>query len=111
MRKFFLYIFIIAPLVIAACGTKDKKGKGANANNGTPQKQPPLSVDAMIVASSTLNAQIEIPGTILANESTEIHPESSGRLVLLYSATCASSAFEKVVFSFSEINNLLFSSW
>jgi membrane fusion protein (multidrug efflux system) len=37
----------------------------------------------MIVASSTLNAQIEIPGTILANESTEIHPESSGRLVLL----------------------------
>jgi hypothetical protein len=82
-EKIFLYIFIIAPLVIAACGGKDKKGKGANANNGTPQKQPPLSVDAMIVASSTLNAQIEIPGTILANESTEIHPESSGRLVLL----------------------------
>lgn len=83
MRKIYLYIFIIAPLFIAACGGKDKKGKGANANNGTPQKQPPLSVEAMIVASSTLNAQIEIPGTILANESTEIHPESSGRLVLL----------------------------
>ncbi len=83
MRKSHFYIITIVSLLIVACGSKDKKGAGQGAKNGNPQKQPPLAVDAMIVTASSLNAQIEIPGTILANESTEIHPESSGRLVLL----------------------------
>ena len=83
MRKSHFYIITIVSLLIVACGSKDKKGAGQGAKNGNAQKQPPLAVDAMIVTASSLNAQIEIPGTILANESTEIHPESSGRLVLL----------------------------
>ena len=37
----------------------------------------------MIVATQPLSADIEIPGTILANETTEIHPEISGRVVQL----------------------------
>ena len=36
-----------------------------------------------MASTKTLNAQIEVPGTILANESTEIHPEVSGRVVQL----------------------------
>lgn len=76
-------LFILLPvLFIAACGGKDKKDSAAGQGGG-PQKQPPLPVDALVVKASTLSADIEIPGSVLANESTEIHPESSGRLVLL----------------------------
>lgn len=37
----------------------------------------------MIASSKVLNTDIEVPGSLMANESTEIHPEVSGRLVLL----------------------------
>lgn len=81
MRKNFIVLFII-PLFISACGGKDKKNNGQPSQGG-PQKQPPLAVEAMIASTKILNADIEVPGSLMANESTEIHPEISGRLVLL----------------------------
>jgi membrane fusion protein (multidrug efflux system) len=76
-----LFIFTAVILLLNACGSKDNK------NNSQPQqaggKQPPLPVEAMIVSEKELSADIEIPGSLMANESTEIHPEVSGRLVLL----------------------------
>lgn len=79
ITRSFLLVYV---LFIISCGGKDKKEtQGGQA--GAPQKQPPLPVEAMVVSTSVLDANIEIPGSILANESTEIHPESSGRLVLL----------------------------
>jgi membrane fusion protein (multidrug efflux system) len=39
-----------------------------------------ITADAMIVATRPLSSDIEIPGTIMANETTEIHPEVSGRV-------------------------------
>lgn len=75
--------FLIAIFsVLASCGGKDKKDAAKASGNGL-QKQPPLVVDAMVVMTSPLSADIEVPGSLLANESTEIHPETSGRLVLL----------------------------
>jgi membrane fusion protein (multidrug efflux system) len=81
MRKNFFALFIIT-LFISACGSKDKKNNGQPAQGGQ-QKQPPLAVEAMIASTKVLNFEIEVPGSLLANESTEIHPEISGRLVLL----------------------------
>lgn len=81
MRKNFIVLFII-PLFISACGGKDKKEAGQSGQGGS-QKQPPLAVEAMIASTKVLNADLEVPGSLLANESTEIHPEISGRLVLL----------------------------
>ena len=77
-----LFIFTAVIVLLNACGSKDKK------NTSQPQqaggvKQPPLPVEAMIVSEKELSADIEIPGSLMANESTEIHPEVSGRLVLL----------------------------
>jgi membrane fusion protein (multidrug efflux system) len=46
-------------------------------------QQQVITADALIVATRPLSADIEIPGTILANETTEIHPEVSGRVVEL----------------------------
>ena len=42
-----------------------------------------LSLEGLVTTSKTINAQIEVPGTILASESTEIHSEVSGRVVQL----------------------------
>lgn len=76
----FLILFYF--LALTSCGGKSSK-EAPKGQTGGPQKQPPLSVDAIIAAARPLSADIEIPGSLLANESTEIHPESSGRLVLL----------------------------
>jgi membrane fusion protein (multidrug efflux system) len=40
-------------------------------------------VDAYVVTPKTISEAIEVPGTLLAKETTEIHPEVSGRVVSL----------------------------
>lgn len=75
----FLSIFLF---LLYACGGNDKKDTPPSKQEN-PAKQPPLTVEVMIAATKELNADIEVPGSIMANESTEIHPEASGRLVLL----------------------------
>lgn len=50
---------------------------------GAQASQPPLSVEAMVVSARSVSSDVEVPGTIMAGESTEIHPEVSGRVVLL----------------------------
>jgi len=72
--------FLILSSVIISCG--DKK-KDAAPQAGAQMQQQAITADAMIVAARPLSADIEIPGTILANETTEIHPEVSGRVVQL----------------------------
>jgi membrane fusion protein (multidrug efflux system) len=76
-----LLIFTVIFLFIA-CGSKDKKNSSQPQQSGSG-KQPPLPVEAIIVSEKELSADIEIPGSLMANESTEIHPEVSGRLVAL----------------------------
>ena len=54
------------------------------ANPGAPPPvQKALVVQTLIAAPQPLSADIEVPGTIMANETAEIHPEVSGRLVQL----------------------------
>ena len=72
--------FLILSSVIISCG--DKK-KDATPPAGAQMQQQVITADALIVATRPLSADIEIPGTILANETTEIHPEVSGRVVQL----------------------------
>ena len=72
--------FLILSSVIISCG--DKK-KDAAPPAGAQAPQQVITADALIVSTRRLSADIEIPGTILANETTEIHPEVSGRVVAL----------------------------
>ena len=72
--------FLILSSVIISCG--DKK-KDATPSAGAQAQQQVITADALIVATRALSADIEIPGTIMANETTEIHPEVSGRVVRL----------------------------
>ena len=70
---------VISPVIIS-CGEKKKT---ATTTTGTQQQQQAITADALIVSTQPLSADIEVPGTILANETTEIHPEISGRVVQL----------------------------
>jgi len=42
-----------------------------------------LKVDAFVVTPTNISERIDVPGTLIANEATDIHPEISGRLVQL----------------------------
>lgn len=71
-------VFLIV-LLIGSCGKKDKKEAAAAG----PARPPVSKVDAYIVKTIPLADNLELPGTILANEATDINPEISGRLVYL----------------------------
>lgn len=79
MRRFFIYLLISS--VFFACKSEKKEMKsGGPGNSGGPQT---LEVEGMIVKTSSINEVIEVSGTILANEATEIRPEISGRIIQL----------------------------
>jgi len=84
--NFFLTGFVL--LILPACGSSDKKTIDQTASSGSPgampgAKQPPMPVDVYVIKPSLINEKIEVSGSLLANETTEIHPEISGRLVQL----------------------------
>lgn len=66
--------------LLAGCGNKDKKDAQQQQANAV---QPALPVEGYIAKPQAISDNIEVPGTILPFESTEIHPEVSGRVVLL----------------------------
>jgi len=68
--------------ISAFMACKQKKANTATAGRQGAGQQV-LALEGLIASSKTISAQIEVPGTILANESTEIRPEVSGRVVQL----------------------------
>ena len=44
---------------------------------------PPLKVNGYIIHPTPVADNIEVPGSVIANEATEMHPEISGRLTYL----------------------------
>lgn len=81
LKQIFGIGFIIFSSLIVSCGSKKKTA--AASTTTTQQQQQSIIADALIVSTQPLSAEIEIPGTILAGETTEIHPEISGRVVQL----------------------------
>ena len=69
----------LALLLMLSC--KSKKDEGPAAAKGAAP--PELQVEGLVVKTSSINDIVESSGTILANESTEIRPEISGRITQL----------------------------
>ena len=78
--SFLLFAFLI--FLTSSCSSKRKKE--VTRTQSAPPKRPTPRVDAIIVQSQVVSETIEIPGTIVADEATEIHPEVSGRIIGLY---------------------------
>lgn len=73
-------IFILTLITLAACNSKKDKISA----NTKPAGPPPVpKVEAFIIKTSALSDNVKLPGSIIANEATEIHPEISGRLTYL----------------------------
>lgn len=68
-----------AVLLLSAC-TEGEKKQGAGMGQGAKNQGMPV-FSAVIAQSFPINRNIEAPGTILANETTDIQPEISGRVV------------------------------
>jgi membrane fusion protein (multidrug efflux system) len=77
IKRLSVFLFVLS---FTAC---NEKKKNISTQPDGQANQQPLAVEALIAASQLLKAEIEVPGTILANESTGIYPEVSGRLVQL----------------------------
>lgn len=70
-------------LLISIISCKSKSAETTKIQTAQKGKQPPPKVDAIIVSPQKIDQSIEVPGTLTASESTEIHPEVSGRLTML----------------------------
>lgn len=70
-------LFVFTCVIAFSCkGKQQEVGK----KDATPQATP---VDVVIAGTQQLSNTIEANGTVIANESLEIHPEVSGRLTYL----------------------------
>lgn len=70
----------IGTIVFSACGNSDKKDATVTRPAASNRE---MRVDAVVVKPTMVSESIQVPGTLIANEATEIHPEISGRLVQL----------------------------
>ena len=74
-------VFLLSiSLFFTACNNADKKDASKQQAAGP---RPPARVDAFVVQAKSLSSSLEVPGSLVAEESTEIHPEVSGRIVQL----------------------------
>jgi len=76
---------------VSSCSSDAKKngqqqgGAPAGGGRGVPGgRNAPVRADAIIVKTKLLLDNIEIPGTLVSNETTEIHPEVAGRITSIY---------------------------
>lgn len=80
----FRFAVLVLPLamIILTTGCKEKKESPASPAAGQGRNMT-LRVDAYLVKPEPFAENIEVPGSIIANEATEIHPEVSGRITQL----------------------------
>ena len=64
--------------IFQGCGEKADKQRFSQGS-----RQLAIQVDGYVVKTQALGENVEVPGSLIANESTEIHPEISGRIVQL----------------------------
>ena len=76
--------FLSGIILLASCGDSDRKKAAEQQQRGGGSQRPPVRAEAITVSTSTLFDNIEIPGSIVANENTEIRPEVSGLITGIY---------------------------
>lgn len=77
-----ILLFAVALLLLVSCNSERKKEAAAQQQQAAGPR-PPARVDAFVVQARSLSEALEVPGTLVAEESTEIHPEVSGRITQL----------------------------
>lgn len=78
-RPTFCYFLLLSLVFFLSCSDDKKPAEQGRR----PAQPPPLVVEFLLAENQTISADIDVPGTILANEATEIRSEISGRLTQL----------------------------
>ena len=73
--------FAILFLVVLSC--ENKKKSAPPPNIAAQRANRPMQADGYIVKTRSISENIEVPGTLLPFEETEIRPEISGRIIYL----------------------------
>ena len=68
---------------ISSCGSKSKDQADPPKNVIRQGANAPLAVEGYLVQGSVLNSSIDVAGSLLPFEETEIHPEVAGKVVML----------------------------
>ena len=84
MLRFFCFSLISILVVFGSCSSDRKKEAQQQQKGGGPGGRPATRADAYIVKTTLLADKIEIPGSLVAGESTDIHPEVAGRITGIY---------------------------
>lgn len=79
MKPILSLLFLLS-LSFASC-KPDKEEKKADAGK---DKKPASKVEGFVVTPTVLSQDIEMPGSLMAAEETELHPEVSGRVTGIY---------------------------
>lgn len=74
---------IIFLFIFSSCGSRSKKADPPPKNNAKSKESTALSVEGYIIHPSVLHSSIEVAGTLLPFEETDIHPEVSGKVTYL----------------------------
>lgn len=69
----------LSSLVLAGCQSK----KDTPAAGPGPRARGPMSVEGFLVQTSSVSEDVEVPGTLLPAEETQIRAEVSGRIIVL----------------------------
>ena len=70
--------FAALTMILASCDSKP-----AIVSDGARRQQGPLKVDGYVVRAKSISENIEVPGSLLPFEETDIRPEVGGRIVQL----------------------------
>ncbi|MEO6289021.1 MAG: biotin/lipoyl-binding protein, partial [Ginsengibacter sp.] len=78
-----IIFFLLPVLMLAACNSKKDQEKIGPKSPGAGARNMPVTSEGYLVKTSTVGNSIEVPGNLLPFESTELHPEVSGRVTVL----------------------------
>lgn len=70
-----LVLLVVIPLLINSCKSKKK--------DLAPRERPAAEVDVIVAGNDNVSSILEVNGSVLSNESVELRPETSGRLIYL----------------------------
>jgi membrane fusion protein (multidrug efflux system) len=68
---------------ISSCSNKSKDPADPPKNINRQRVNAPLAVEGYLVKGSVLNSSIDVAGSLLPLEETDIHPEVAGKVVML----------------------------
>lgn len=80
--RLFISTILFFAFFITSCSSTERKKEAAAQQKGG-NKPPAPKVDGFIVQTQTVSESLEIPGTLVSEDATEIHPEVAGRIISL----------------------------